>query len=1627
MTQTSRIFLLTAASLLSLLNPIAGTAEAPDAQVTVSDPSCIELDIRFDKPEFTVTQTDEGEVTAYVLSGEVSDELPRFGWWIALPEDGAEIEIINRESSIISLEAPFAFLESQSNQSELNAQTPRSTVELGESARIRGLTLAPLIVNQVRVNPGTNEVEAIDRLHFRINFRHGESGLSRESRLYPSSTGFQRMIESLVLNSPPRDQDDIVERGFNEYYLFVMQDDDEVLRTVQPLIDWKLQTGNRAEALIVPNHRNADEITARIQGIWDELVENDQHPFDYLVLVGSEDDDEVSIDAYPSPHGNLRHFDMQYTLLEGDDLLPECALTRLRAENIEQLENVITRTISYEKNPNWEDDWLDNATVIEEQLNGWRLSVHDACLYMRDALSEAGFEHVNFQDGIDPDVVSEIIAIDINAGTGIIAARSTAEEMRDLDWLNENLESNGFMPFMMMYGEDPDRVIQPLVSLGTPDEPKGIVAGSFNWGSPRTADNNTLASYMCRTLTVDRLPIGYARIAVHLNYMLINPHLPQYCRRFLADHTVYGEPGMLPWMGRPVELQVSHPEAIPPNATHIRVEAVAAGGEVSTEGLIACIMEKQEGFIFQSVGVINAEGYIDLVIDDDLQDGVQLTLSGEDFCPYTAEIPIGANLIDLVIDEVFVNDQGGNNDEIVNPGEPVGISMVISNANNRQITNASLELSLLSGEFDLDVREFNIPDLRANDSLQTPLWAGRALDNMDESKPLRFLLSLNSDQGLWTGVVEVEAEAPDLVLVSIGGPDIVDSVAVFRPEIRNIGSNPTPRLTATLIPLEEEILVMQGRTEYASIEPGESLEPAGEELMVMRNSFTVPGQQVHMRLLMEGEDFSSEIVITVQSGSVDTNTPFGPDAYGYYCFDDTDDRWDLAPEYEWFEIDPEHWDCIFDGIPLDVEETRVVNIPFDFQYYGRDFNQITISEFGCVALGSHEEYLNYEFKPTRNLAGNPPCLIAPLWTNDAWNEIFYYHADDWGCFIIEWISDWTRMELVIYDPELWPTFTGDGGILAQYSNEVNEGDFSVGISGPNPGDGLTYMYRALYHPGAAPIAARRAVFYTTGVVFGNSQVIAGHVYDSETEEPLPEVLIYSQYGFCIITNELGWFYINSFFAPVELHVRCLGYIDTTVVIDDLGQEDTLYVDIPLNRVDFGLDPVAISRELAVGSRSEDVIVIENNARGRIEWSSRLMLPDEIFPDAELFDPLFSWDASGITHNNGIRGIERIGDLFYVCASALDGDPPALIYVFDNEGNLIRTFSQPNENDPSGFYDLATDGEILIGGDGGEIVLVDPLNGEEIERIQSDFNRCLCLACDPAADRLYVAEDDWNHVDVLERDDQGYGVVDEFDLDNPWRPQQVDWMGIRGLAWYPNDPHNCHLYALHRNHIEGSEEVYNLVSKVNLFNHRTATVTCFEPIDEVERHSLAIFDGWYPAVWSLGCILRSEGDVTSNLYWLGLNTSWIETDPMEGIVEPDAQQDVALNLDAANLEELVYDFDLCFTARGGVEKRLPIRLAVGQAGVSPDDDCVPVDFALEMPYPNPFNSCVTVPYALPYSTEVNIEVFDMSGRLVDVYSPGRQACGRYAVVIDADDWSSGVFILRLRAGSFKQATKLVTIK
>ena len=98
----------------------------------------------------------------------------------------------------------------------------------------------------------------------------------------------------------------------------------------------------------------------------------------------------------------------------------------------------------------------------------------------------------------------------------------------------------------------------------------------------------------------------------------------------------------------------------------------------------------------------------------------------------------------------------------------------------------------------------------------------------------------------------------------------------------------------------------------------------------------------------------------------------------------------------------------------------------------------------------------------------------------------------------------------------------------------------------------------------------------------------------------------------------------------------------------------------------------------------------------------------------------------------------------------------------------------------------------------------------------------------------------------------------------------------------------------------------------------------------------------------------------------------------------------------------------------------------------EDNSRPQSFRLLPPYPNPFNTTVTIPYALPRATQVTISIYDIRGHLIRSWHRGIQSAGWYRLLWAGKDQNgrevdSGLYLVRLQTPLYGAVRKLLLIK
>jgi len=89
--------------------------------------------------------------------------------------------------------------------------------------------------------------------------------------------------------------------------------------------------------------------------------------------------------------------------------------------------------------------------------------------------------------------------------------------------------------------------------------------------------------------------------------------------------------------------------------------------------------------------------------------------------------------------------------------------------------------------------------------------------------------------------------------------------------------------------------------------------------------------------------------------------------------------------------------------------------------------------------------------------------------------------------------------------------------------------------------------------------------------------------------------------------------------------------------------------------------------------------------------------------------------------------------------------------------------------------------------------------------------------------------------------------------------------------------------------------------------------------------------------------------------------------------------------------------------------------------------LPSEFQLQQNYPNPFNPSTNIQFSVPSFSPVSISIFNVRGDFIeylvnDLYEPGN-----YTILMDAGDYSSGIYFYRLQTDNAVFARKFIIIK
>ena len=97
------------------------------------------------------------------------------------------------------------------------------------------------------------------------------------------------------------------------------------------------------------------------------------------------------------------------------------------------------------------------------------------------------------------------------------------------------------------------------------------------------------------------------------------------------------------------------------------------------------------------------------------------------------------------------------------------------------------------------------------------------------------------------------------------------------------------------------------------------------------------------------------------------------------------------------------------------------------------------------------------------------------------------------------------------------------------------------------------------------------------------------------------------------------------------------------------------------------------------------------------------------------------------------------------------------------------------------------------------------------------------------------------------------------------------------------------------------------------------------------------------------------------------------------------------------------------------------------GIDNRSETLPLGFALEQNFPNPFNPSTTIRFSMKHADHVVLKIFNIAGQEVATLLGGQSNSGNHAVQFNANDLGSGTYFYSLTVGKQSVVKKMVLIK
>ncbi|NQU04958.1 MAG: carboxypeptidase regulatory-like domain-containing protein, partial [Calditrichaeota bacterium] len=890
---------------------------------------------------------------------------------------------------------------------------------------------------------------------------------------------------------------------------------------------------------------------------------------------------------------------------------------------------------------------------------------------------------------------------------------------------------------------------------------------------------------------------------------------------YFYTYTLLGDPGMQVRTREPIPIEADYSSNYPAGTTSLDV-IVFEDEEPIVGAYVHIYLDDDVRY-----GAFTDDEGVAVIDVDPLEIGTYLlTVTGQNLIPVLDDFEVIVAEVFLALDEIEIDDDDnddsdGNGDGIMNPGETIELNITIRNSGSEDSDGANASLSSDSPWIDeITSSEAEYDEIASGQtSAGNQPFVFNLLPATPNGTELNFELRIVSDDNEWKKSFNLSVNGYDFTVVHFLFSDTLLTPGTEQEltiELENTGSINARELSATLYCDHRSVQIRAAESFYEPIASGDTAENNPDipfEVLVSPNAYN--GSEASFGLLLTDETgMSDSLIFTTTLGEPTPDVPQGPDGYGYWAFDNRDTTSGMAPEYEWIE-GRTSLNGINDQQGVGDEGSRVLQeLPFEFIYYGREYTEITINSNGWMCFGRSDQFSWNNQGMGSAIA--PPAMIAPFWT-DLWSgEIHTWYDEENARYIIEW-REWggrngnVTFEVILYDPTVVNTVTGDGEIVFQYETISNSfrdpyprEQATIGICSHNREDLLQITHADIWDERTRGLVSGSVIRFTTGE-YTEIGAVFGRVLDIVDGSPLENAWVrIDGTGFFDRTDENGLFRIDNIPIGSYTVIASMRHFneDLALEIEITDDGETRVPDFELTHPSFNIDREEVIYGLRPDSSGHRVFNIWNDGNGPLDYTieidSRAEPPEERDEQWEiLFDYNLSdtartgnWEGddrdSSYTGDYNLKGVTFDGDYLYVAGAYVRSELPHLIYVINRDGERVRQFEQTSvvERPPTrGYWDIEFNGENLYAIEKDTVIEVNR-DGELVRAFLDPHGGSKLITYSREDGKIFTAG--ITDKEVVEFDaDGGEAVVHSVDFNGIFK--------VYGMSWYPIDPDGFYLY------------------------------------------------------------------------------------------------------------------------------------------------------------------------------------------------------------------------------------------